>query len=229
MKKKLLITIAIIAVLILLSDECFAGPREKIVQKTLKFLSKYLDDLFRYLGLMGLLVFMKTISWSKMLMGSFLSIIGALYPVKKESNDDKGEAKIEIPKFKLFIKGSLRFALVIAGVILIIGSIMSGVNGHKEYKSTTKNGFIGIQYVIDGNKNVIITKIMADSPAEEANLKVNDRILSVDDKMISEAKLESISELFKGEPGTFVRIKTQRNDSISTYYIKRKDLQFVIE
>lgn len=115
--------IIFIITLLLFCDDIYGGSG-KVFQLIEKHGIKYIDYLFHYAGLMGLLAFMKAISWSKMLLGGFLSIVGAFYPNKKERSE--GEAHIEVSKFKLFIKGSIKFTLVIVGAILIIGSVVDG-------------------------------------------------------------------------------------------------------
>jgi hypothetical protein len=229
MQKKTLIPLTIILVLIFFSIDCFAGGREIIAQKLAKFLGKYLDDLFRYLGLMGLLVFMKTISWSKMLTGSFLAIIGVFYPNKKQIDEKEGEAKIEVPKFNIFIKGSLKFTLVIAGIILIVASVFNGMDGYSAYKTSKSKGYIGIAYTVDKNNSIIITKVVENSPAAQANLRIDDKIVSINNLTINESNISNIAELLNGTIGSTVTIELKRKDSNFTRVIQRKGTEILMK
>ncbi|MDD5754562.1 MAG: hypothetical protein PHN45_07415 [Methylococcales bacterium] len=113
--------ICLFVALSFISVNCFAGS---VAQELLELIVKHFDDIFRYIGLSGVLMFLKGVSWTKMTLGSFLAIIGTLYPgQEKENKEISGETKISWRGFSIFLKGGLRFALVVGGVILIIGSV----------------------------------------------------------------------------------------------------------
>lgn len=216
MKKVFLYKIAIV-LLVLLFFHCdaYAG-REKIVQFVEKYGVKYIDDIFRYAGLMGLLAFMKAVSWSKMLFGGFLSIVGALYPSKKEHS--KGEAHIEISKIKIFIRGSIKFALVIIGAILIIGSIIDGFKDKEKYYPL---GYIGISYV-KCDAGALIMQVSEGSPAYNAGIVPNDKIVKIDDIPINDKSLEEISNLMQGNIYSFVQLEILRDSIYCVYILERQ-------
>lgn len=136
MKKNLVYKILIATILLLICDQCFAGGIEKLLGKIFKPLEKnggkHIEEAFRYFKLMGVLYYIKSISWSKMLIGSSISIIGALYPTQETSKDNT--SSVQISKFKIYFKGSLKFALIIAGIIIIISAAIDGFKEKEKYE-----------------------------------------------------------------------------------------------
>lgn len=134
MRKNPVYKILIIIALLLVCDQCFAGGIEKLLGKILKPLekngSKYIEEIFKYFKLMGVLYYIKSVSWSKILIGSSMSIIGALYPTQETNKDNT--SSVQISKFKIYFKGSLKFALIIAGIIIIISAAIDGFKDKKE-------------------------------------------------------------------------------------------------
>lgn len=92
--------------LCLFSINSFAGPREKLIDEIFecfgKNFGKYIEDFFRYVGLMGFLAFFKAFSWTKMTLGGFLTLIGVFFSNKKEEHPDKGVVKIKSGKFSFY-------------------------------------------------------------------------------------------------------------------------------
>lgn len=208
-------TALIFIILLFFYCEAYAG-REKIVQIAEKYGAKYIDDFFHYVGLMGLLAFMKAVSWSKMLFGGFLSIVGAFYPSKKERSE--GEAHIEVSKFKIFIRGSIKFALVIVGAILIIGSI---IDGYKDKEKYYPLGYIGVSYV-KCDAGALIMRVGEGSSAYSAGIRPNDKIVKIDGIPIEDKSLEEISNFIQGKAHSYVQLEVLRDSVHYVYVLERK-------
>lgn len=89
----------------------------------------YLMELVGVGGLLGLLGF---ITWTKMGLGAALSLLGAFFPELHVKNNEQGEGKIDAGKVSVVFRGGLRFVVVVAGLVLIVGSVLDGHEGFKE-------------------------------------------------------------------------------------------------
>lgn len=211
-------------ILLVLSTDVFAG-KEKVYSLLEKHGARYLDDLFRYLGLMGLLAFMKAVSWSKMLFGGFLSIVGAFYPNSKNQKDT-GEAHIEVSKIKLYAKGTVKFMLIIVGAILIIGSVVDGFNKKNDYYP---NGYIGIKLkYIPSDACLLITDVLDDSPAQESGLKSGDQIVRINNISVKGKSRIDIGNLIKGKANTSVSLEIVRDGKCKVYVLQRKYMDVIM-
>ena len=79
---------------------------------------------------------------------------------------------------------------------------------------------IGIEnYFIDDTVN--ISKVLPQSPAEKAGLKIFDKIISIDDKVVSGQKMEysTIREMLRKEEGKVVAVKILRKGKILEFKI----------
>lgn len=83
---------------------------------------------------------------------------------------------------------------------------------HKEIKD---NGIIGVSFDFDklnSSKEVIISKVNPNSPAEKADIRVGDRVISVDNILLDTLKsLFSVYNLITGEVGSEVNIQILRS------------------
>lgn len=82
---------------------------------------------------------------------------------------------------------------------------------------------IGVNIVNDAGKTRIIS-IIDNTPAQFADLKVNDIIVAIDNKKISGMSLAEVSNLVKGPINTFVSIDVLRNNEIIKKKIIRKEI-----
>jgi hypothetical protein len=82
-------------------------------------------EILEFVGLGGIILMISLVSLTKMALGAILTIVGAFYP---SNVDDKtpGQANINIAKAKAAFKGSLRYGVILGGVILIMGAIVDG-------------------------------------------------------------------------------------------------------
>jgi hypothetical protein len=88
----------------------------------------YLLELGGVGGIVSLIAF---IPWTKFALGSALAVVGAFFPQLNASrNLEKGSAQITAWNMLIKLSGSLRFAVVIAGLLILIGAISDGHEGY---------------------------------------------------------------------------------------------------
>lgn len=88
---------------------------------------------------------------------------------------------------------------------------------------TSKISGIGVNIVNDAGKTRIIS-IIDNTPAQFADLKINDIIVAIDNKKISGMSLAEVSNLVKGPINTFVSVDILRNKEIIKKKIIRKEI-----
>ena len=72
------------------------------------------------------------------------------------------------------------------------------------------------------DNSVIVMTVFRGSPAEEAGLLPGDRLLEVDGEDISDKRLDEVTALVKGTPGTQVRLGILRGDDVFSITITRQ-------
>src|SRR5262245_25812422 len=76
-----------------------------------------------------------------------------------------------------------------------------------ERKSRGKFGGIGIQVMLDRlTGNLVVTTLIAGSPAYDAGILAGDQILKVDGQSLDSVRSSEVLELIQGEPGTSVSL-----------------------
>lgn len=100
----------------------------------------------------------------------------------------------------------------------------------EEYENLQKlmlKSFTGIGVVIQKRENKIkIVEVLENSPAEKAQLKIGDSILSINqNRNLKEMNLQEVSKLIKGEIDLVVNLEIERNKKIYKYRIKREDVK----
>lgn len=88
---------------------------------------------------------------------------------------------------------------------------------------TSKISGIGVNIVNDSGKIRIIS-VIENTPAQFADLKVNDVIMAIDDKKVSGLSLGQVSNLVKGPVNTFVSIDVLRDGELIKKKIIRKEI-----
>lgn len=68
---------------------------------------------------------------------------------------------------------------------------------------------------------VVVFDVSPESPAHKAGVKAGDTILSVNDNEIGHAGYRAMENLWRGEPGTKVKISASRNGTLHRYEIER--------
>ncbi len=88
---------------------------------------------------------------------------------------------------------------------------------------TSKISGIGVNIINESGKIKIIN-VMENTPAQFADIKVNDIILAIDDKKVSGMSLAEVSNLVKGPANTFVNIDVLRDNELIKKKIIRKEI-----
>ncbi|MDK2822874.1 MAG: carboxyl-terminal processing protease [Clostridia bacterium] len=78
-----------------------------------------------------------------------------------------------------------------------------------------KFGGIGVTIEIVNNQ-VIITEVIPDTPAARVNIQKGDIITHLDNRPLINMDMEEIKDLFRGKPGTYLKLRTYR-PSTHTY------------
>ncbi|MGB9599121.1 MAG: PDZ domain-containing protein [Myxococcota bacterium] len=82
---------------------------------------------------------------------------------------------------------------------------------------------VGIEIEKDGRYGKVI-KVIPNSPADEAGIKVNDILIAVDNYNISELNLAETVDRIRGVPNSTVilTIESSKDKSINVFSVKRK-------
>ena len=88
---------------------------------------------------------------------------------------------------------------------------------------TSKISGIGVNIVNDSGKIKIIS-VLENTPAQFADLKIDDVIVAIDDKKVSGLSLAQVSNLVKGPVNTFVSIDVLRDNELINKKIIRKEI-----
>lgn len=82
---------------------------------------------------------------------------------------------------------------------------------------------IGVNIINDSGK-IRIINVLENTPAQFADIKVGDILISVNDKKVSGMSLAEVSNLVKGPINTFVNVNILRDDEILKKKIIRKEI-----
>lgn len=74
-------------------------------------------------------------------------------------------------------------------------------------------------------KNIVITSVMKDSPAEKAGLKSGDILVKVNEKDIDSEDFENVTKYIKGEKGTKVKVTVYREKEKIEKEIERQEIK----
>jgi len=81
-------------------------------------------------GLGAIIALMAYLPVTKLAVGGILTLVGAYFPdLRGRENLQKGTAQIRFANVLLKVSGGLRFAVVIAGIVVLIGAM---ADGHQE-------------------------------------------------------------------------------------------------
>jgi hypothetical protein len=101
-----------------------------------------------YMGVIALVGLFVFVPITKMVLGAILTVVGAFFPTVQSANKkDEGKGKISLFKVAVTLSGGIRFAVIFAGVILLIGSILEGYKNYDKQKSEL------VEYKIDLSKS----------------------------------------------------------------------------
>lgn len=88
-----------------------------------------------------------------------------------------------------------------------------------------KYGGIGLEIDLKDGQ-IIVTKIIPNTPASRVNIQQGDIITHVDNQPLANMDLEKIKDLFSGKAGTYIKIRTYRprTDTYLSYLLTREDI-----
>ncbi len=94
------------------------------------------------------------------------------------------------------------------------------------FNETIDGEYVGIGVTISIEEDYAqILEVADNSPAKSAGLKVNDKIIEIDNKKIKGKSIEEISNLVKGKKNSKIKLKVLRNDKELEFTLKRKPVE----
>lgn len=94
------------------------------------------------------------------------------------------------------------------------------------FNEAVDGSYVGIGVTVQWIDNKFkIVDVLNNSPAEKVGLKVNDIIIEVDGKDVSNKKIDELSELIKGKTGTLVSLVVMRNEEKFSVKVKRGNVE----
>lgn len=93
------------------------------------------------------------------------------------------------------------------------------------FLSNMQNSFVGIGIIVETSKNSLnISDILPNSPAKEVGLKINDKIIKINDEavILDTISLETITNKIRGPENTKVKLTISREEEIMDFTITRK-------
>lgn len=116
-----------------------------------------------------------------------------------------------------------------------VKGILRSLDPHSDYytkeeaadlMSMTKGEIVGIGVIIELKDGLInIRDIIEGSPALEAGMKQNDKVVSINDESLLGMTLPEVSARIKGEVGTSVKITVVRGEEYKDFNIIRKEIK----
>ena len=97
----------------------------------------------------------------------------------------------------------------------------------EEYMEDTKGNFVGIGiYMVQDTEEdkIMVLSPIKGSPAEKAGIKSGDYIIELDGEECKAEDMTAISNKIKGEEGTTVKLKIQRDNETLDFEIKRENV-----
>jgi len=96
----------------------------------------------------------------------------------------------------------------------------------EDYRFMTTGQYGGIGAMIQQRDNLImVTEPYQGSPADKAGLLAGDIILEINGKSTKNRTLDDVSNILKGEPGSVIRLKFKREETIKDVSIDRENIQ----
>jgi len=94
-----------------------------------------------------------------------------------------------------------------------------------EFWLSLEGKFGGVGIVINLiDEKVVVTDIIPDTPASRVNIQKGDIITHVDNQSLAILDFDDIKEVFRGKPGTYIKIRTYRprTDTYLSYLLTRE-------
>ena len=95
-------------------------------------MNRLLTHILELLGIGGLVWLLAFIPWTKMALGGALALLGAFFPtITEHSRTSVEQGHITWSKLLIKFRGTVRFAVVVAGIVLIVGAVLDGYEGRE--------------------------------------------------------------------------------------------------
>ena len=118
----------------------------------------------------------------------------------------------------------------VAGIAEATGDPYTRYMDEEEYEEMLNSGNetyggLGVQITYDiDTQGIVILGIMPNTPAEEADLKIRDIILSVDGTVVNSKTYYECVDKLKGEPNTEVKLILKRDNEAIEKTVKREEI-----
>lgn len=97
---------------------------------------------------------------------------------------------------------------------------------YKEQFNSIESHFYGVGVEITSvSGKIVVHGVLPDTPAQKADLKANDIILSVNGKNVHGIDLNKVSDIIRGPENSFVNLKIKRGRLLLTKKIKRQKIE----
>lgn len=97
---------------------------------------------------------------------------------------------------------------------------------YEDFINNLNQSFSGIGIVIKlVNNNVVIDKVLDDSPAKAQGLKAGDVIISVNYQKVEGLSLDQVTALLRGKAGNIVRIEIKRDGELKVFKVRREKIE----
>lgn len=84
---------------------------------------------------------------------------------------------------------------------------------------------IGVIVTVTQNAKVYIDGVFKNTPADKANLKIGDEIISIDNKLINKNNLTSVINILKNDQIKIMTLAVKRNNKNITFNIKKASIE----
>jgi len=154
----------------------------------------------------GLLLFITFVSWTKLALGSVLTVAGAFLP-QGTADALNGRGKLKLLGVEITLSGVLRIGVVIGGLALITGEAVNGFSKASEYKEKSNDSAEILKTLSDTRISDSMTVDEIDNKMDEMinslrkmnNISKDERVESIIKKMENKkeeiAKTRSINEI----------------------------------
>jgi hypothetical protein len=123
----------------------------------------------------GLIFAFAFISWTKIALGSVLTVIGAFFP---NSTSDKatGTGSLKLAGVNITLRGSLRVGVLIAGLVLIVNEGISGKINSDKFSSATESASKNMEALANARDNKAAIDTLTPAKRTERLLELRDSL-----------------------------------------------------
>ncbi|TJX68372.1 S41 family peptidase [Soehngenia saccharolytica] len=97
---------------------------------------------------------------------------------------------------------------------------------YEDFINSLNQSFAGIGIVIKlQNKDVVIDKVLDNTPAQAQGLKAGDVIISINYQKVEGLSLDQVTSLLRGKAGNIVRIEIKRDGELKVFKVRREKIE----